>query len=78
VVPVTDLSVLVGGRSEDGGGGTDLALIVAVSVVVPVAVVLVLGVIVAALVIAHHKRKLRHGSAVNFDEALREDGEESL
>lgn len=64
-----DLSVLVGRRGEDGGGGTDLALIVAVSVAVPLAVLFVLAVIVASLLIIRY-RKNRQRSAlggVNYD-----------
>jgi hypothetical protein len=66
----TDLSVLVGRREESGGGGTDLALIVAVSVAVPLAVLFVVAVIVASLIIIRYRQQRRQRSIaglVNYD-----------
>ncbi|ELR21814.1 regulator of chromosome condensation (RCC1) repeat domain containing protein [Acanthamoeba castellanii str. Neff] len=65
-----DLSVLVGRREESGGGGTDLALIVAVSVAVPLAVLFVVAVIVASLIIIRYRQQRRQRSIaglVNYD-----------
>jgi hypothetical protein len=64
------------GQNDDGGGGSDVGLIVGVAVAVPVAVALVLVVIVGALIIGWRRRKANAAGAVQFGEPLTHDQEE--